>query len=127
MLKKGNKLYSILSGTCPKCHQESMYIEKNPYKIMDTLKINDNCSKCGFKYQIEPSFFIGAMYVSYAVGVAFSVVAFVISFLILKLGKHAVLISIIITLVAFAPITMRVSRNIWINIFVNYDKTKVKN
>jgi hypothetical protein len=30
MLKKGNKLYSILTGSCPKCHEESMYMNKNP-------------------------------------------------------------------------------------------------
>ena len=26
MLKKGSKLYSILTGTCPKCQNESMYL-----------------------------------------------------------------------------------------------------
>jgi len=25
ILKKGNKLYSILTGKCPKCHHELMY------------------------------------------------------------------------------------------------------
>jgi hypothetical protein len=28
MLKKGSKLYSILTGTCPKCQNESMYLDK---------------------------------------------------------------------------------------------------
>ena len=31
------------------------------------------------KYKIEPSFFYGSMYVSYAVGIAFAVAAFIIS------------------------------------------------
>ena len=62
MLKKGSKLYSILTGTCPKCQNESMYLDKNPFHLMNTLKMHENCSHCGLKYQIEPSFFYGAMY-----------------------------------------------------------------
>ena len=73
MLKKGNKLYSILFGKCPKCHQESMYKNKNPYHFTDILKMHERCSHCGTKYKIEPSFFYGSMYVSYGVGVAFAV------------------------------------------------------
>ena len=41
--------------------------------------MNERCSKCNTKYRIEPSFFYGAMYVSYAVGIAFAVAAFVIT------------------------------------------------
>ena len=126
MIKKGMKLYSILFGACPKCHQESMYITKNPYIITDTLKMHDHCSKCHTKYRIEPSFFYGSMYVSYGVGIAFAVAAFVISFLFLGASKFSAFISIVITLVVFMPIIMRLSRNIWINLFMSYDKKLVK-
>ncbi|MDX1316710.1 MAG: DUF983 domain-containing protein, partial [Xanthomarina gelatinilytica] len=37
MIKKGNKLYSIFTGACPRCHQESMYSNKNPYMLKDVL------------------------------------------------------------------------------------------
>ena len=40
--------------------------------------MNDYCSSCGLKYKIEPSFFYGAMYVSYGLTVAIGVAAFVI-------------------------------------------------
>ncbi|HEY6144157.1 MAG TPA: DUF983 domain-containing protein, partial [Flavobacterium sp.] len=29
MLKKGSKLNSILTGSCPRCQNESMYLDKN--------------------------------------------------------------------------------------------------
>jgi len=76
---KGTKLYSILTGTCPVCQEESMYKEKNPFKLGQVYEMHDRCSHCGTKYKIEPSFFYGAMYVSYAVGVAFAVAAFIIA------------------------------------------------
>ncbi|MCT4628894.1 DUF983 domain-containing protein [Winogradskyella sp.] len=126
MIRKGMKLYSILFGACPKCHQESMYSVKNPYILTDTLKINENCSHCGTKYRIEPSFFYGSMYVSYAVGIAFAVAAFIISYVIIESSITTAFISIVLTLVGFFPIIMRLSRNIWINIFMKYDKSLVK-
>lgn len=123
MIKKGTKLYSILTGKCPKCHEESMYMTKNPYNLFNTLKINDHCSHCKTKYRLEPSFFYGSMYVSYGVGIAFAFAAFAISNLILDASINITFLSIIATLVVFAPIIMRVSRNIWINLFIHYDKT----
>ena len=126
MFKKGTKLYSIIYGCCPKCHQESMYSTKNAYVLSDTLKVNERCSKCNTKYRIEPSFFYGAMYVSYAIGIAFAVAAFVISNLIFKTTLKVTFISIVSTLIIFMPIIMRLSRNIWINMFVAYDKNTAK-
>ncbi|MBU2939864.1 DUF983 domain-containing protein [Lacinutrix sp. C3R15] len=126
MFYKDSKLYSILTGSCPKCHQESMYTDKNPYHLSKTLEMNEQCSHCHTKYEIEPSFFYGAMYVSYAVGVAFAVAAFVISAVFFDASRHYVFISIIGTLIVFAPVIMRLSRNIWINFFMHYDKNLVK-
>ena len=126
MIKKGTKLYSILNGSCPKCHKESMYENKNPYVLSDVIKIKEKCSHCHTKYRIEPSFFYGSMYVSYGVGIAFAVAAFVISFFFFDAGIHTIFISIIGTLIVFAPIIMRLSRNIWINLFMHYDKDLAK-
>ncbi|CAM3757658.1 hypothetical protein FSS13T_03100 [Flavobacterium saliperosum S13] len=122
MLKKGSKLNSILTGSCPKCQEESMYLDKNPYHLSKTIKMHDTCSHCGTRYKIEPSFFYGAMYVSYGVGIAFGVAAFIISHLFLGANLKVSFIAIIGTLIFFMPVIMRLSRNIWINIFVHYDK-----
>ena len=51
MFKKGSKLYSIFSGTCPKCHEESMYVNKNPYILSEALSMNETCSNCNTKYK----------------------------------------------------------------------------
>ena len=125
MFKKGNKLYSIFTGSCPRCHRESMYVENNPYHLGSLFKMHDRCSHCGLKYKMEPSFFYGAMYVSYGLGVALSVAAFVISVLFFGTGLVSSFIVIVITLVVLMPVIMRWSRNIWINLFVKYDANKI--
>ena len=58
MLKKGSKLNSILTGSCPTCHEESMYLDKNPYNLLNVYKMHENCGHCGTKYKMEPSFFL---------------------------------------------------------------------
>ena len=122
---KGTKLYSILNSKCPVCHKGDLYKNKNPYKISETLEMPERCSNCNSKYKIEPSFFYGAMYVSYAVGIAFATAAFVISYWMIGLSRLNSFFTIILTLVVFLPIITRISRNIWINGFFKYDKTKV--
>lgn len=113
-------MYSILTGSCPKCHNESMYVSKNPYALGKIFKMHERCSHCGTKYKIEPSFFYGAMYVSYGLGVALAVAAFSIAFVFLNANLKQTFIAIIGTLIVFMPVIMRLSRNIWINFFIKY-------
>ena len=82
--------------------------------------MHERCSNCGFKYQIEPSFFYGAMYVSYAITVALSIATFLILYL-LGLGFINIFIGIILVLILFTPFTLRLARLIYSNLFIGYD------
>lgn len=126
MLKKGSKLNSILTGSCPKCQNESMYSDKNPLHLTKVLKMNEKCNHCGLKYQIEPSFFYGAMYVSYGLNVATGIAAFIVSFVFLKTTIEQSFLAIIVTLIVLFPFVLRLSRNIYINMFVSYDPNAKK-
>lgn len=122
MLKKGFKLNSILTGSCPKCQNESMYLDKNMLHLTKILKMKENCSHCGLKYQIEPSFFYGAMYVSYGLNVAIGIAAFIVSYVLFHASLKITFISIIASLILSFPLVLRLSRNIYINMFVSYDE-----
>lgn len=122
---KGNKIYSIFTGKCPVCHSGDMYKYKTAYSISKSLKMHEDCPHCKTKFKIEPSFFYGAMYVSYAVGVAVAVAAFTIAYGMMSLGPKASFVAILITLLVLSPLITRVSRNIWINFFFSFDKGKV--
>jgi uncharacterized protein (DUF983 family) len=122
MLKKGSKLNSILTGSCPRCQNESMYLDENPLHFSKLIKMHEKCSHCGLKYEIEPSFFYGAMYVSYALNVAFSIATFIVSYLILESSIKTSFIAIVIANIILFPFVLRWSRNIYINMFVSFDK-----
>ena len=122
MLKKGSKLNSILTGSCPRCQKESMYLDQNLLHFTKLLKMKENCSHCGLKYQIEPSFFYGAMYVSYGLNVAIMLIVFLVAFFGFHAKVTATFISIIAVLTLLFPFVVKLSRNIYINMFVSYDK-----
>jgi uncharacterized protein (DUF983 family) len=84
------------------------------------FKMHERCPNCGTKYKMEPSFFFGAMYVSYGLGIAFSVAAFVITYLLVGSDLVTTFWAITGTLILFMPVIIRLSRNIWINLFLNY-------
>ncbi|WP_375241085.1 DUF983 domain-containing protein [Polaribacter sp.] len=125
MFKKGTKIYSIAKGKCPKCHEGDFFKYKFTFNPSKITQLHDNCPNCNLKYMMEPSFFYGAMYVNYGITVALSVATFLISSLIFNLGLLQSFAAIIITLILLAPVNLRLSRILWINMFVSYEpKTK---
>jgi hypothetical protein len=88
--------------------------------------MHERCSHCNTKYKIEPSFFYGAMYVSYGLGVAMGVATFVIAAYLFKLERLTIFFIIMAVMIGTLPVVIRLSRNIWINMFMDYDPTKAK-
>lgn len=121
---RDSKLYSIFTGTCPVCHQGKMYCKSNPYNLGKIFKMHETCSNCEQKFKIEPSFFFGAMYVSYGLGVAIAIALFIIAYYFIDLDRLTAFFSIIGALVVLYPVIVRVSRNIWINFFLDYKPEK---
>lgn len=121
---KGSKLYSIATNTCPKCNEGRFFKSNNPYDLKNFDKINANCPYCGESFQREPGFYIGAMYISYALSVALTVCAFVIFVLYLALDIYWVLGGLIPLILILFPILFRKARIIWLNIFVSYNPEK---
>ncbi len=126
MFKKGTKLYSILNNKCPRCHEGYFFTERNIFPFKKILNIHDNCSHCELKYMIEPSFYYGAMYVNYGISVAMSVATFIIAFVLLNLDMLQSFVAVVIVLILLSIPTMRLSRIIWINMFVGYKKGSPK-
>jgi len=124
---QGTKLYSIFTGSCPKCHKGKLFLNSNPYKPQNWDKMNAKCEHCGLKYELEPGFYQGAMYVSYALGVALSVIIFLTFFLVIGFDPLWFFIVNTLALVVFAPFLFRFARAICLNIFVHYDKNSSQN
>jgi len=103
-----------------------MYVNANPYALVETMRMHDHCRHCGLKYKIEPNFFFGAMYVSYALAVALCIAVFVLAHFAFGQSLNASFAWIFGVLIVLMPWVTRVSRNIYINLFIHYDPKAAK-
>lgn len=118
------KLHSIATNTCPKCNVGEFFQTNNPYDLKNFDKTNANCPYCSESFLREPGFYIGAMYISYALTVAMTVTAFVGFVLIFDFEIEYVLTGLILAIILLLPVLFRTARIIWINIFVKYNPEK---
>jgi uncharacterized protein (DUF983 family) len=122
MLGKGSKLYSIFRHKCPRCHEGNFFVS-HPYDLSKAGDIHPECPKCGLKYQAEPGFYYGAMYVSYALAVALFVTIWVSFNLFLPSFSVGWQIgAIIFFTLLLGPYLYALSKIIWANFFFSYEK-----
>ena len=120
MIKKGNKLFSIFLFKCPRCHEGDVFLNQNPYSFKQFFDMPKRCSQCNLKYEPEPGFFFGAMYVSYVLsGILTGIVWFIMS--VLNFDFWTVIWTAMPILVLAIPVLFKISRITWMNFFMNYD------
>ncbi len=90
------------------------------------MKMPEKCPVCGQVMEIEPGFYYGTGYVSYALTVAFSVAAFVAWWVIIGISVDDTRVFWWMGLNAFSlivlmPWFMKLSRTIWLSFFVKYN------
>ncbi|NJB81512.1 DUF983 domain-containing protein [Wenyingzhuangia aestuarii] len=117
-----SKLYSIFTSKCPQCREGAFFENKFSFNVLKTTITKTHCPKCNLKYMREPSFFYGAMYVGYGLSVGLAIAIYVISTLFFGLTMRESLVAIAIGLFTLAPWTLRLSRVLWIHLFVSYQK-----
>lgn len=121
-----NVLYSMFTNKCPQCHTGDVFVRKNPYRLKSMFELHTTCSHCQLKYEKEPSFFYGALYVSYALTSGWFILFFVIQSYFLHWSVVYSIVFFISFIVAMAPLTLRWSRLLWLNFFFTFDP-KLKN
>lgn len=117
--------YSTLWNKCPQCHQTNVFKTNNPFDLKRFDKMNETCSCCGVKFEKEPGFYQGAMYVSYALMAGWFIVTWAFDTFVTKSEIWQYLTFFILTTILFMPLTFRISRLLWINFFIHYDKSKI--
>lgn len=116
---KGTRLYSIFKNKCPRCQEEKFFVTDNPYDLQNFSKMNDHCSVCKESFSREPGFYYGAMYASYGLTVLMGLLLFVIMVWLMNLGLIVFLITFSLLVIVLMPVMYRLSRLIWINLFVS--------
>ena len=119
-------LSAIFKNKCPRCRQGNMYVHNNPYQLNSFMKMPERCEVCGQPIDLEPGFYYGTSYVSYALSFIICILTFIVWWLTIGfslqdsrffwwMGVNAIF------LVLVQPLLMRVSRTIWLSFFVRYN------
>lgn len=61
-------LLNIFRLKCPVCHKGE-FLQTQPRFFFKLIRVRESCTNCKTRFKIEPSFYYGSMYVSYALGV----------------------------------------------------------
>ena len=105
------------------CARNKSSFISHPYNLKRAGDIHEKCSNCGVKYAKEPGFYYGAMYVSYALMVALFVTLWVSFNLFFEEINIYVQLSIIIAaFLVLTPYMYALSKIIWANLFIKYEK-----
>jgi uncharacterized protein (DUF983 family) len=122
---KPNLITSILSNKCPRCRRGNLFVQQNPYKLHGLMRMHEHCEICGQTTDMEPGFYYGTSFVSYALSIAISVATLIAWWLTIGfslhdnrffwwMGLNAML------LVLLQPPLMRLSRTVWLYFFIRY-------
>ncbi len=103
-------LKGLLLGRCPRCGQGAFF---KPGLAGVLGVMNDACPVCGLRFLREGGYFLGAMYVSYGLGVATVLPIAVVLVIVLHWPLVAMLVMIVQTLVS-VPLFLRYSRISWL-------------
>ncbi|WP_026236408.1 DUF983 domain-containing protein [Pontibacter roseus] len=121
MSQKNSFLYSVAAAKCPRCREGNMFPKGTLYSTR-FADMNPNCPCCGQTFEPEPGYYYGAMYVSFGFNVGIFLIALVILYQFVEEVTMAMMIGLVaVVVVAFLPIIFRLSRAIWINIFIRYE------
>ena len=120
MIRRGNKLYSILYFKCPKCHRGDLY-PTSLTSFRKTFTMNDRCTHCEQAFELEPGFYWGSMYVAYALSSGFLLLGFAFIFFFFQTSIITTFFIVFAILALLYGLVFRLARAIWINIYVHYD------
>lgn len=99
-------LAAMFRQRCPRCREGRMF--------RGTVTMNDPCPHCGLIFQREEGYFLGAMYVSYALSTLLFGVIYVAWALVLGWFGVWTALASIATYAPLIPMVFRYSRVLWI-------------
>jgi uncharacterized protein (DUF983 family) len=105
------RLLDILRGRCPRCHRGAIFVP-GPRGLIGEL--NDACPSCGLVFLREAGYFLGAMYVSYGLGVITVLPVAVILAVWVEWSLWVVMTIMVLQTLLSMPLFFRFSRVIWL-------------
>ncbi len=113
-------LQSVVQCKCPKCRVGNLFLSKRHYDLKSFTDMNKCCPNCGQDFQIEPGFYLGAMWVSYPIVIFIEIILILIGLFLFRIElMFSILLSGIVILILTPPL-IRLSRSLFIHLNVSF-------
>jgi uncharacterized protein (DUF983 family) len=106
-------LKAMLLGRCPRCRRGSIF---KPGLLGAVGAMNESCLVCRLPFLREAGYFLGAMYVSYGLGVATVLPVALVLAAVLKWPLYVVLPLMVAQTLISIPLFLRFSRLLWLHV-----------
>ncbi len=113
-------LKAVIEEKCPRCREGNVF-ETNAYNLSKFYKMHEKCPKCNLRFEREPGFFVGAMYVNYAFTVAIVVAVGVVLAILDLYNFYSFMSTIAAMILLLTPYLFRYSRIIYLHMFGGVD------
>ncbi|WBU90772.1 DUF983 domain-containing protein [Cellulophaga omnivescoria] len=113
---------SLLKGKCPQCKKRNIFNAAQGLFLLSIPEMDAVCKNCNFKFEKEPGFFFGAMFVSYALAVAEFIAFSILFYFILKMPILYTFFGVLFFALILSTFNYRYSRIIWIYLFYKEKK-----
>jgi hypothetical protein len=117
---------ALFSLRCPKCHEGFIFTDPNPFHLKNITLMPEKCACCGQRTELEPGFYIGAMYVSYGISVGLFLANFFILHIFLGVPSVWFLTLNTLILLFLWPVIFRYARAFYLYMFVSFDPSVTK-
>lgn len=107
---------SIYKEKCPHCGKGHVF--ERGLSAFRIPVMEDRCSKCDYRFEREPGYFIGAMYLSYGLAIFQGILGFLVcNTLFPGLGIEWIVVAVILPMLLMAKKNFKWSRILYIHIF----------
>ena len=111
---------SILTLKCPRCRRGNLFNKGGLFRYRRILDMPKKCSNCGQVYEIEPGFWLGALWMSYPIVILIEVPFIFAAISSQTVNTWLLFSTMIIAFIVFYPLMLRLGRSIWIHISIRY-------
>jgi uncharacterized protein (DUF983 family) len=117
---------AVFGCWCPRCREGKLFRNNISIWLKKNMDMYEHCQVCGQPTDIEVGFYYGTGYVSYLLGILFTLISLFLWFVLIGFSFKdnrflAWIVANSVSLLLLQPWLMRFSRSLWLSFFVPYE------
>jgi len=114
--------HSIFTLKCPRCRKGNLFIKKGMIVYTQMLDMEERCSHCNLKYELEPGFWLGSLWTSYPIVVLIELPFLITALLVDGTAMWLSFLGLVLAFFIAWPLMLRLGRSLWIHLNIRYDR-----